>query len=177
MARPSCATGRPALTGSAQVGRADRGAIRHASQLHGTGQCRWLQVGRADMQQDCMSRRTWVYSHDLMPTCPPPLPHLPCPLCPLCLPQTRTPCVLPNQPFSLSPNAHPDAFEFHSTLTNPPANLPSPISTADPNAFVFLLSTRAGGQGITLTAADTCIIYDSDWNPQCDLQVRKSGLR
>jgi hypothetical protein len=30
---------------------------------------------------------------------------------------------------------------------------------------VFLLSTRAGGQGITLTVADTCIIYDSDWNP------------
>ncbi|EFJ48862.1 hypothetical protein VOLCADRAFT_117484, partial [Volvox carteri f. nagariensis] len=38
-------------------------------------------------------------------------------------------------------------------------------------AFVFLLSTRAGGQGITLTAADTCIIYDSDWNPQNDLQA------
>ncbi len=36
--------------------------------------------------------------------------------------------------------------------------------TAD--SFVFLLSTRAGGQGITLTAADTCIIYDSDFNPQ-----------
>jgi hypothetical protein len=34
------------------------------------------------------------------------------------------------------------------------------------DAFVFLLSTRAGGQGITLTAADTAIIYDSDWNPQ-----------
>jgi SNF2 family DNA or RNA helicase len=32
--------------------------------------------------------------------------------------------------------------------------------------FVFLLSTKAGGQGITLTAADTCVIYDSDWNPQ-----------
>ncbi|KAG2455048.1 hypothetical protein HYH02_000873 [Chlamydomonas schloesseri] len=39
------------------------------------------------------------------------------------------------------------------------------------SAFVFLLSTRAGGQGITLTAADTCIIYDSDWNPQNDLQA------
>lgn len=34
------------------------------------------------------------------------------------------------------------------------------------DSFVFLLSTRAGGQGITLTAADTCIIYDSDFNPQ-----------
>lgn len=34
------------------------------------------------------------------------------------------------------------------------------------DSFVFLLSTRAGGQGITLTAADTAIIYDSDWNPQ-----------
>lgn len=38
----------------------------------------------------------------------------------------------------------------------------------DPNSdmFVMLLSTKAGGVGITLTAADTCIIYDSDWNPQ-----------
>ena len=31
---------------------------------------------------------------------------------------------------------------------------------------MFLLSTRAGGQGITLTAADTVIIYDTDFNPQ-----------
>ncbi|KAJ4791300.1 chromatin remodeling 1 [Rhynchospora pubera] len=39
------------------------------------------------------------------------------------------------------------------------------------NLNIFLLSTRAGGLGINLTAADTCILYDSDWNPQCDLQA------
>lgn len=39
--------------------------------------------------------------------------------------------------------------------------------------FVFLLCTKAGGLGINLTAADTCIIYDSDWNPQNDLQVTR----
>lgn len=45
------------------------------------------------------------------------------------------------------------------------------FSKPDSDGFVFLLSTRAGGQGITLTAADTCVIYDSDFNPQNDLQV------
>ncbi|KAF7009978.1 hypothetical protein CFC21_024457 [Triticum aestivum] len=36
---------------------------------------------------------------------------------------------------------------------------------------VFILSTRAGGLGINLASADTCILYDSDWNPQMDLQA------
>ncbi|PAN45302.1 hypothetical protein PAHAL_9G108900 [Panicum hallii] len=39
------------------------------------------------------------------------------------------------------------------------------------NLNVFILSTRAGGLGINLTSADTCILYDSDWNPQMDLQA------
>eukprot|EP01094_Clydonella_sp_ATCC50884_P011180 TRINITY_DN2098_c0_g1_i2.p1 TRINITY_DN2098_c0_g1~~TRINITY_DN2098_c0_g1_i2.p1 ORF type:complete len:532 (-),score=181.27 TRINITY_DN2098_c0_g1_i2:92-1687(-) len=43
--------------------------------------------------------------------------------------------------------------------------------------FVFLLSTRAGGLGINLATADTVILYDSDWNPQVDLQAQDRAHR
>jgi SWI/SNF-related matrix-associated actin-dependent regulator of chromatin subfamily A member 5 len=43
--------------------------------------------------------------------------------------------------------------------------------------FLFLLSTRAGGLGINLTAADIVIIYDSDFNPQMDLQAMDRAHR
>ncbi|KAI9218176.1 hypothetical protein BC828DRAFT_389349, partial [Blastocladiella britannica] len=46
------------------------------------------------------------------------------------------------------------------------------FSVPESESFVFLLCTRAGGVGINLTAADTAIIYDSDWNPQNDLQAQ-----
>ena len=45
------------------------------------------------------------------------------------------------------------------------------------DTFIFLLSTRAGGLGINLTAADTCIIMDSDWNPQNDVQAMARSHR
>lgn len=43
--------------------------------------------------------------------------------------------------------------------------------------FVFLLSTRAGGVGLNLTAADTVIFFDSDWNPTQDLQAMDRAHR
>lgn len=48
---------------------------------------------------------------------------------------------------------------------------------ARPELFVFLLSTRAGGLGINLTAADTVIFYDSDWNPTVDQQAMDRAHR
>ena len=48
---------------------------------------------------------------------------------------------------------------------------------SQPDIFVFLLSTRAGGLGINLTAADTVIFYDSDWNPTIDSQAMDRAHR
>ncbi|KAI0682499.1 SNF2 family N-terminal domain-containing protein [Cerioporus squamosus] len=42
---------------------------------------------------------------------------------------------------------------------------------------LFLLSTRSGGLGINLVAADTVIFYDQDWNPQADLQAQDRAHR
>ncbi|KAL6759340.1 P-loop containing nucleoside triphosphate hydrolase protein [Haematococcus lacustris] len=39
------------------------------------------------------------------------------------------------------------------------------------DVFMYILCTRAGGLGVNLQTADTCILFDSDWNPQQDLQA------
>ena len=43
--------------------------------------------------------------------------------------------------------------------------------------FIFLISTRAGGLGLNLMTANTVILYDSDWNPQMDLQAMDRAHR
>ena len=43
--------------------------------------------------------------------------------------------------------------------------------------YIFLLTTRAGGLGITLNTADIVVLYDSDWNPQADLQAMDRAHR
>ena len=43
--------------------------------------------------------------------------------------------------------------------------------------FVFLLSTKAGGQGLNLVGADTVVFIDSDFNPQNDLQAAARAHR
>ena len=42
---------------------------------------------------------------------------------------------------------------------------------------VFLLSTRAGGQGLNLQSADCVIIFDLDWNPAMDIQAEDRAHR
>ena len=48
---------------------------------------------------------------------------------------------------------------------------------AGSDTFIFLLSTRAGGLGLNLQAADTCIIYDSDWHAPRGFRPLRSGAR
>jgi SWI/SNF-related matrix-associated actin-dependent regulator of chromatin subfamily A member 5 len=51
------------------------------------------------------------------------------------------------------------------------------FNAPDSEKFVFMLSTRAGGLGINLQTADVVILYDSDWNPQMDLQAMDRAHR
>merc|ERR1712141_779104 len=51
------------------------------------------------------------------------------------------------------------------------------FNAKEPEYFIFLLSTRAGGLGLNLQSADTVVIFDSDWNPHQDLQAQDRAHR
>ncbi|XP_077000968.1 SWI/SNF-related matrix-associated actin-dependent regulator of chromatin subfamily A member 1 isoform X2 [Tamandua tetradactyla] len=51
------------------------------------------------------------------------------------------------------------------------------FNSPNSSKFIFMLSTRAGGLGINLASADVVILYDSDWNPQVDLQAMDRAHR
>ncbi|XP_019450810.1 PREDICTED: chromatin structure-remodeling complex protein SYD-like [Lupinus angustifolius] len=51
------------------------------------------------------------------------------------------------------------------------------FNKSDSPYFIFLLSIRAGGVGVNLQAADTVILFDTDWNPQVDLQAQARAHR
>lgn len=64
-----------------------------------------------------------------------------------------------------------------STKTEERGTLLKQFNAPDSPFFMFLLSTRAGGLGLNLQTADTVIIFDSDWNPQMDLQAEDRAHR
>lgn len=51
------------------------------------------------------------------------------------------------------------------------------IFTDDDSITVFMLTTKAGGTGINLVAANKVIIFDSSFNPQDDLQAENRAHR
>lgn len=48
---------------------------------------------------------------------------------------------------------------------------------SDPNIYLMLLTTKTGGVGISLTAADRVVLFDPDWNPMTDIQARERAWR
>ncbi|MED6119742.1 hypothetical protein PIB30_014606 [Stylosanthes scabra] len=67
-------------------------------------------------------------------------------------------------------------LDGHTTGSDRGALIDS-FNRADSPYFIFLLSIRAGGVGVNLQAADTVILFDTDWNPQVDLQAQARAHR
>ncbi|KAK7523297.1 SNF2 family N-terminal domain-containing protein [Phyllosticta citriasiana] len=91
-----------------------------------------------------------------------------------------------NKPASDESTSAKPSHNKRNSRRKAPSSSPDPLAPSsdvedqddDPRpANLFLLSTRAGGQGINLAAADTVILFDSDWNPQQDLQAQDRAHR
>ncbi|GJP36174.1 hypothetical protein CLOM_g20699 [Closterium sp. NIES-68] len=86
----------------------------------------------------------------------------------------------PVPPSSTSPSTRSPWSYFRldgSTGGSEREELVREFNDPESDVFIFLLSVRAGGVGINLQAADTVIMYDTDWNPQIDLQAQARAHR
>ncbi|KPA74382.1 helicase-like protein [Leptomonas pyrrhocoris] len=78
----------------------------------------------------------------------------------------RSPHISPSSPATKPTTPH------SATVAEQSAPPPGPVSPpSSPELFLFLISTRAGGSGLNLAAADTVILLDGDFNPHNDLQA------
>ena len=67
--------------------------------------------------------------------------------------------------------------DFRSAAGAASANAPNANVTERARPFVFLISTRAGGVGLNLQAANKVVVVDPDWNPVMDLQAQDRAYR
>ena len=105
-----------------------------------------------------------------------PLAAAPCPQPASCLPLLTAHCVTG----ITQPARHSSPLFLRidgSTAGEDRDEAMESFNMKDSTKFVFMLSTRAGGLGINLATADTVILYDSDWNPQMDLQAMDRAHR
>ncbi|KAJ1430888.1 SNF2-related, N-terminal domain [Sesbania bispinosa] len=70
-----------------------------------------------------------------------------------------------------------ERFAAIRSFSSSSSNVGTDIETDQNGAFVFMISTRAGGVGLNLVAADTVIFYEQDWNPQVDKQALQRAHR
>ncbi|XP_045798213.1 probable helicase CHR10 isoform X2 [Trifolium pratense] len=70
-----------------------------------------------------------------------------------------------------------ERFAAIRSFSNSSANTGLNFEADQNGAFVFMISTRAGGVGLNLVAADTVIFYEQDWNPQVDRQALQRAHR
>ncbi|KAL9252744.1 putative helicase CHR10, partial [Drosera capensis] len=70
-----------------------------------------------------------------------------------------------------------ERFAAIRSFSRQPAVVNGKAPDDNDDAFVFLISTRAGGVGLNLVAADTVIFYEQDWNPQVDKQALQRAHR
>ncbi|XP_057525798.1 probable helicase CHR10 isoform X2 [Amaranthus tricolor] len=70
-----------------------------------------------------------------------------------------------------------ERFAAIRNFTNSSASQNKNSESSEQGVFVFLISTRAGGVGLNLMAADTVIFYEQDWNPQVDRQALQRAHR